>query len=315
MPLREIDVRRLASIRVTTRSICSRRRVTRCEPVKTSRFRTIFGGAIRVQENLAQLPAHGSSRLGGVDEQLEMPQHALERVVHLVRDPGDELSERRELFGLGQPRAQRFALALEARLSRDVAGDEDPPDRLRFLVDERRRRQQESAAEPGVLDRRRAGGRWPGGRIGRLDPERRLLSHEIAERTSDRVVPRHAGARGERVVGLDDLHVAIGDDDQIDERVEGVFEQAPLPQDLLEQLDVLDAGRQLVSELVREVDELHFVEVAAVHAAQDQRAERTPPAAERCDEDAVRQSGAIEPQAARRRVRGVFGRDPDAGSG
>ena len=69
-----------------------------------------------------------------------------------------------------------------------------------------------------------------------------------------------------------------------------------------------------MSELVREVDELHFVEVAAVHAAQDQRAERTPPAAERCDEDAVRQSGAIEPQTARRRVRGVFGRHPDAGT-
>ena len=115
---------RLASMRVTTRSICSRRRVIRCEPVKTSRFRTILAARSASRIDLAQLAAHGRGRLGGVDQQLEMPEHALQRVVHLVRDAGDELSERRELFRLGQPRAQRLALALEARLSRDVAGDE-----------------------------------------------------------------------------------------------------------------------------------------------------------------------------------------------
>ena len=51
-----------------------------------------------------------------VDQQLEMPEDALERVVHLVRDAGDELSERRELLGLRQALAQRLALGLEPRL-------------------------------------------------------------------------------------------------------------------------------------------------------------------------------------------------------
>ena len=89
-------------------------------------------------------------------------------------------------------------------------------------------------------------------------------SDELAERASDRVVPRARPTREANAsLAWTIRSVAIGDDDEIDERVEGVFEQPPLPQDLLEQLDVLDADRQLVSELVRELDELHFVEVAA----------------------------------------------------
>ena len=59
-----------------------------------------------------------------------MPEHALQRVVHLVRDPGDELAERRELFRLRQPLAQRGALGLEPRLPRDVARDEHAPERV-----------------------------------------------------------------------------------------------------------------------------------------------------------------------------------------
>ena len=59
--------------------------------------------------------------LGRFDHQLEMSEHALQRVVHLVRDAGDELAERGELLRLSEPLAQRFALAFEASLMRDVA--------------------------------------------------------------------------------------------------------------------------------------------------------------------------------------------------
>ena len=59
-----------------------------------------------------------------------MSEDALQRVVHLVRDAGDELAERRELLRLREPPAQRFALGLELRLRGDVARDEHAPDRL-----------------------------------------------------------------------------------------------------------------------------------------------------------------------------------------
>ena len=65
-----------------------------------------------------------------LDEQLEVPHHALQRVVHLVRDPGDELAERRQLFRLREALAQRGALGLEPRLPRDVARDEHAPQRV-----------------------------------------------------------------------------------------------------------------------------------------------------------------------------------------
>ena len=65
-----------------------------------------------------------------------------------------------------------------------------------------------------------------------------------------------ADARRERVVGLDDAELVVHDDDEIDERVERVLEQAPLPQDVVEQLDVLDPDRELARELARELEEL-----------------------------------------------------------
>ena len=80
-------------------------------------------------------------------QQLEVAEHALQRIVHLVRDAGDELAERRQLLRLRQPLAQLLALGLELGLRRDVARHEHAPDRLRILVDERRRGQQEGAAE------------------------------------------------------------------------------------------------------------------------------------------------------------------------
>ena len=53
-----------------------------------------------------------------------MPEHALQRIVQFVRDAGDELAERRELFALRQPLAQLFALRFEPRLRRQIARDD-----------------------------------------------------------------------------------------------------------------------------------------------------------------------------------------------
>ena len=60
-----------------------------------------------------------------------MPEHALQRVVHLVRDAGDELAERGQLLRLRQALAQRVALGLELRLPRDVARHEHAAERVR----------------------------------------------------------------------------------------------------------------------------------------------------------------------------------------
>ena len=45
-----------------------------------------------------------------IDQELEVPEHALQWVVHFVRDAGDELAERGQLFGLRQLRAQSHLL-------------------------------------------------------------------------------------------------------------------------------------------------------------------------------------------------------------
>ena len=57
-----------------------------------------------------------------------------------------------------------------------------------------------------------------------------------------------------RVVHLHDAVFAVRHDDQIEERVERVFEQPALPEHLLEQLDVFDPRRQLAAEVCREVE-------------------------------------------------------------
>ena len=52
-----------------------------------------------------------------VDEELEMAEDALQRVVHLVRDAGDELAERRELFRL-RSRSRSAARSASSRVCR-----------------------------------------------------------------------------------------------------------------------------------------------------------------------------------------------------
>ena len=78
--------------------------------------------------------------------------------------------------------------------------------------------------------------------------------------------------------------LAIGDDDEVEKRVEGIFEQTPLAQHVLEELDVLDAGRQLPAEIAGEIEALNIAELARDGALDDERSERAAPAAKGCDE-------------------------------
>ncbi len=58
-------------------------------------------------------------------QQLDVAEHALQRVVDLVRDAGHELAERGELLGLREPGLQGLALGLEAARFGHVARDDD----------------------------------------------------------------------------------------------------------------------------------------------------------------------------------------------
>ena len=120
-----------------------RRRTSRRDPANTSRLRTIFGGAIGLTVNPLHVSPKRLRKRAGRAQQLEMPEHALQRVVQLVRDAGDELTERGKFFRLHEPVAQFRALGLELGLRRHVPRDEDHAGRLALLSDERRQRHEE----------------------------------------------------------------------------------------------------------------------------------------------------------------------------
>ena len=112
-----------------SRSTCVFWRAMRCEPVNTSRLRTIF--AARSASWKICFSSRFTGRAAGVHViAVRDAHHPLQRVVHLVGDPGDELPERGELLRLREPFAQRRALRLEPRLPRDVARDEHAPERV-----------------------------------------------------------------------------------------------------------------------------------------------------------------------------------------
>ena len=90
-------------------------------------------GAVRFAVDRLHLAPQLLGKRAGRAQQLEVAEHALQRVVQLVRDAGDELAEGRQLFRLRQPLAQLLALGLELRLRRQVARDDDAADALAFL--------------------------------------------------------------------------------------------------------------------------------------------------------------------------------------
>ena len=109
--------------------------------------------------------------------------------------------------------------------------------------------------------------------------------------------------------------LAIGDHDEVDERVERVLEQAPLAEHLLEELDVLDAVRELTPEVAGQFQPVaRFV---LVRPLEDQRSEGAAPAAQGRDEDRLappvrldaEDLWLVEAEASRRGCIGVAGGD------
>ena len=89
-----------------------------------------------------------------------MPEHALQRIVQFVGDAGDELPERRQLLGLGQPLAQLLLLGFEPGLRRQVARHDDAARALAVAVHEIAERHHELALQHRVHDLP-GGGRLP----------------------------------------------------------------------------------------------------------------------------------------------------------
>ena len=88
----------------------------------------------------------------GHAQELQVSEHALKRVVELVRDAGDELAERGELLGLRQALLHLLAFGLQLRLRRQVAGDEHVACPLPTMIAERGDGDHERALENGIED-------------------------------------------------------------------------------------------------------------------------------------------------------------------
>src|SRR5207253_3256895 len=86
--------------------------------------------AIRFTINRADLAAQLFGKRSCRPQELEVAEDALQRVVQLVRDAGDELAERRQLFALRQALPQLLAFRLEPRLRGQIARDDDAANRL-----------------------------------------------------------------------------------------------------------------------------------------------------------------------------------------
>ena len=120
---------RSASTRDNVALMLVRFRTSRREPGKHEQVAHDLGGAIGLAVDALHVAAQLLRKGAGRAQQLEVTQDALQRVVQLVCDAGDELAERRELFGLHQPVPQVGALGFELRVRRDVARDEHEPHR------------------------------------------------------------------------------------------------------------------------------------------------------------------------------------------
>ena len=105
------------------------------------------GRAIGLAKHQLQLAPEAAGGAAFVQHQLDMPQHALERVVQLMSDAGDELSERGELFRLRQPVAQFGTLGFEACLRGHVARHNHGADAFVRVAHEGTQREQESTVE------------------------------------------------------------------------------------------------------------------------------------------------------------------------
>ena len=143
-------VRRLVITLCSTRS---RRSLRSLRAGEGEQILDDLGRAVRFAVDQPQLTPerpHGSrprvQRRTRHQQQFDVPEDALQRVVDFVCDPGDELTEGRKLLGLAEPRAKRLLVRFEPSLPRDIPRDEHFADRFVIFVDERGHGYHESAA-------------------------------------------------------------------------------------------------------------------------------------------------------------------------
>ena len=211
-----------------------------------------------------------------------MAEHALQRVVQLVRDAGDELAERGELFRLHQAVSQLGALGFELHVRRDVARHEHHAHRFAFVAEQRRERHEKRAIEaPDRRFRPRAVADCAQSSDARSMQLAGCRADRIGERAIDQLVPRLAAALEKRAVDVDEPAVLVGDRHEIRERVERVLELSPRSQHGVEQQDVLDGAGQLAAHFVGALEQLHRRSRVEPDLLHHQRAERAPPPLER----------------------------------
>ena len=176
---------------------------------------------------------------------------------------------------------------------------------------QRRRRQQEDAVEASSSTRR-AGDPPP-------QPPAASTQSSVSAPTSSRAAAAsdrrraQADPRRERVVRLDDAQLLVHDGDEVDERVERVFEQPPLPQDVVEQLDVLDPDRQLARRAPARSRAIRRRRPGRPVAVHDERAECASPSAQRREHAGAVEDRTVQPERARGEMRLVVDRDPGSG--
>ena len=98
--------------------------------------------------------------------------------------------------------------------------------------------------------------------VGGRGPLCQVGPHELGERALQELGACAAEAHREGIVHLHDPVLAIGHHDEVDERVERVLQQAPLAEHLLEELDVLDAVRELTPEVAGQVQPVAWLVLA-----------------------------------------------------
>ena len=159
-------------------------------------------------------------------------------------------------------------------------------------------------------------GPGPAGSGFRVDPLGHLASHEDASAALEHLFLASSQPSRQGVVRLHDAQGVVGDDDEIDERVEGVFQQPMLADHFLEQLQVLDDRDSWRATSWRQ-----FQALSAVSSGDVSPSRTSVPSARRqprsgATMDGPRRGGAargVECQAERRRLGGSSAGDPGSG--
>ena len=113
------------------------------------------------------------------------------------------------------------------------------PSRCAVLIEQVRQRHHERALQHRVDDFAARRGLCLGAHVRgfvRRQPRAELRADVVGDGLLEQDRPRLPDAIGERFVDLDDAPVAIRDDHEVPDRVERVFELAPRPHDLVQQL-------------------------------------------------------------------------------